>query len=98
MTAYWCALAMTALTSMLSSLMHHCSHMHRSSAACPHRTGALSSNPGVHTAGKRELALRSEHSARVDEAEARCKELQATLNEQRIAYDMLLVGGLGGAW
>jgi hypothetical protein len=46
------------------------------------------------SAGKRELALRSEHSARVDEAEARCKELQATLNEQRIAYDMLLVGGL----
>ena len=45
-------------------------------------------------AATRDLSLRSELSARVDEAEARCRELQELLTKQKVAYDMLQVGGM----
>jgi len=36
------------------------------------------------------MAQRTEHSLRIDEATARCRELQDMLTQQRVAYDMLL--------
>lgn len=43
------------------------------------------------------MALRTEQSTRVDEAETRCRELQVALNEQRVAYDMLVVSASGSS-
>ncbi|GAX76885.1 hypothetical protein CEUSTIGMA_g4331.t1 [Chlamydomonas eustigma] len=42
-----------------------------------------------HRANTRDITMRSELSVRVDEAEARARELQELLTKQKVAYDML---------